>query len=289
MSTRDVTVESILFSQHSLWPVTLIPKSESEEICEESPELALTVIEIGSDLVALNNNVLVAIARSSVANTSCNVYDGKLSDFYMQANCGYRLMWEQDAKLQVIAFHPKDLAALIALRCGTGSEDYPLTGSHIASVSPASLEEAARRGVVPFPESPSMDRPPAAFDALAAALATDIQLYISTSGNLYFPINASLRTTLGADAKTLIVPTVLFTYSTYSVSDLTNSEEVDDVEWVTGGYVEVMKEEISRDRDLAEHLVSCVLWTHFIPTVHSFFVFSNAGSYILTPAGLART
>jgi len=256
MATRVLTVESIRYSQCSIWPVELIPKDESEEN-DSAPEAALTVIEIGTDLVALNNNAVAKIANSNVATVSCNVYDGTLSDFYMQANCGYRLLWEQDAKLQVIAFHPKNLAALIALRCGTGSDDHPLTGSTTLPGRPVSLEEAARRGVVPFPQSPVMDRPPAAFEALTAVLTTDVQLYISTSGNLYFPINSPLRAALVADAKALIQPTVLFTYTTYSVSDLANPEEVDDVDWVTCSFIEVMKEEISRDRDLAEHLVSC--------------------------------
>ena len=256
MSTRDLPVESIRYSQCSLWPVELIPKDEREENDKTAPEGALTVIEIEANFVVLNNNAMAEIVSNSVATVSCNVYDGTLSDFYMQANCGYRLLWEQHSKLQVIAFHPKNLAALIALRCGTGSDDHPLTGNITVPAKPASLEEAARRGVVPFPQSPTMDRPPAAFKALTAVLATDIQLYISTSGNLYFPINSPLRAALGADAKALIQPTVLFTYTTYSVSDLANTEEVDDVDWVTGSYVEVMREEISRDRDLAEHLVS---------------------------------
>lgn len=261
MTTKDISTSAIHFCQDVLWPVALLPSSESgaEDGAVGNDVTTLTVIDLGDHFVALNNNTLHAANSNDIYIMPCNVYKGSTCDFYMQANFGYRLMWEVDLELFVIPLHPKDLAAIIIFRCGTALSDYSLKGEISLPSVPNNLEEPARRGIVPNPKGVKVSPRHEAFEALAKALQTDATMYLSTAGNLYLPITNLLREHLVTNATELIHPTALFTYSDYQLTDLSNKEEVDDVDWLTGSYVEVVREELSRDKQLAEHLVNIVL------------------------------
>lgn len=257
MTTKDVERLFIHYSQDVLWPISLVPSEDGEDnsaiIGEPS---ALTVIDVGDHFVTFSNNTLLAASNNNESTLSCNIYKGSTSDFYMHANFGYRLLWEVGSELHVVALQPKNLAAIITFRCGTCASELSLGGSLATPSIPSTLEEPARRGIVPNPKGVKINSRHEALEALARALQTDAKLYLSTAGNLYLPINSLLREYLVENTTELILPTALFTYEDYQLTDLSNKEEVDDLEWLTGSYVEYIREEIARDKQLVEHLVS---------------------------------
>ena len=257
MTTKDVERSSIHYSQDILWPVSLVPSEDgevNEAIIDDSS--ALTVFDLGDHLVALSNNALLTAGNNDISILPCNIYKGSTSDFYMHANFGYRLMWEVGSELQVVALQPKNLAAITTFRCGTCVSEFSLSGSVATPSMPSTLEDPARRGIVPNPKGVKISSRHEALEALARALQTDAKLYLSTAGNLYLPITNLLREYLVESTSELILPTALFTYEDYQLTDLSNKEEVDDIEWLTGSYVEYIREELARDKQLAEHLVS---------------------------------